>query len=81
MIATKVGVMPEAVVDGVNGFLVQPGDVDTIVKRWRELILDKALRQRLGDEVKKTIFAKYLIANKIEKFSCICTQLANKNNY
>lgn len=75
VIATKVGILPEAIVDGVNGFLVEPGDYEAITKYWRELFLNQDLRQRLGDEARKTVFSKYMVDDKVKLFSEICMQL------
>ncbi|MFH2011550.1 MAG: glycosyltransferase [Pseudomonadota bacterium] len=80
VIASKVGGLREIIKDGYNGFLVEPGDVEAIVKRWRELILDGELRRRLGKEAKKTVFAEYLIDDKVHRFANICAELA-KGSY
>jgi glycosyltransferase involved in cell wall biosynthesis len=50
VIATAVDGSPEAVQDGVNGFVVPPGDVDGMAQRVLHLLRDPALRQRMGDE-------------------------------
>jgi glycosyltransferase involved in cell wall biosynthesis len=44
-----VGGIPEVVEDGVNGFLVEPGDVAGLAERVGQLIADPALRIRLGE--------------------------------
>lgn len=49
VVATRVGGIPEAVEDGVNGYLVEPGDVDELTARVMQLITDSALRVRLGE--------------------------------
>jgi glycosyltransferase involved in cell wall biosynthesis len=49
VVATRVGGIPEVVEDGVNGYLVAPGNVDGLAERVRQLITDPALRARLGD--------------------------------
>jgi glycosyltransferase involved in cell wall biosynthesis len=49
VVATRVGGIPEAVEDGVNGFLVEPGDVANLADRVAQLIADPALRARLGE--------------------------------
>ena len=48
LIASAVGGIPEAVSDGLNGYLVAPGDRVTLVRRLRELLLDPALAGRIG---------------------------------
>jgi glycosyltransferase involved in cell wall biosynthesis len=49
VVATRVGGIPEVVEDGVNGFLVEPGDVAALAARVAELIADPALRMRMGE--------------------------------
>ena len=49
IVATRVGGIPEAVDDGVSGYLVEPGDVKALASRVAELIADPALRKRMGD--------------------------------
>ena len=49
VIATSVGGPAELITDGVDGVLVEPGDVDSLAGALRELAHDPALRQRLGD--------------------------------
>jgi len=49
VVATRVGGIPEVVEDGVNGYLVEPGDVDGLAGRVGQLIADPALRIRFGE--------------------------------
>ena len=76
VIASKVGGLREAIKDGKNGFLVEPGDVDAIEGRWRELLADRELRMRLGQEAKRTVFAEYLIDDKVDRLSEIWAEMA-----
>jgi glycosyltransferase involved in cell wall biosynthesis len=48
VICGAVNAIPEVVRDGVNGFLVEPGDVATLARRITELLRDESLRARLG---------------------------------
>lgn len=48
IIATPVGGTPEVVKDGVNGFLVKPGDVSQLTERLCDLLADAALRRKMG---------------------------------
>ncbi len=76
VIASKVGGLREAIKDGKNGFLVEPGDVDAIERRWRELLANPKMRMRLGQEAKKTVFAEYLIDDKVARLAEIWTEMA-----
>lgn len=48
VVATFVGGMAELVEDGVNGFLVRPGDPDQLADRLARLVDDPELRDRFG---------------------------------
>jgi len=47
-IVTAVGGLTDIVVDGENGFLIQPGDVQSLNERLRLLAGDAGLRERMG---------------------------------
>jgi glycosyltransferase involved in cell wall biosynthesis len=49
VVASRVGGVPELVVDGVTGILVAPGDEQELAAALRRLLDDPALRRRLGD--------------------------------
>jgi len=46
---------PEAIEDGVTGFLVEPGDVDGLARRVADLIADPELRRRMGGEARRRV--------------------------
>ena len=48
VIATGVGGIPEAVTEGVTGFLVGPGDISTLTRTLRKVLLDRPLAARVG---------------------------------
>jgi glycosyltransferase involved in cell wall biosynthesis len=47
-IVTAVGGLTDIVVDGENGFLIQPGDVQSLSEHLRLLASDASLRERMG---------------------------------
>lgn len=55
VVSTPVGGIPEAVSDGVEGFLVEPGDVDQLGERLARLLGDAELRQRMGELSRRKI--------------------------
>ncbi len=48
VIATRVGAIPEIIDDGKEGFLVEPGDVDSLAERIAQVIADPALQAEMG---------------------------------
>lgn len=47
-VGTKVGGIPEAIVDGVTGYLAAPDDVESLANQLRRLITDPIKRQSMG---------------------------------
>ena len=53
VIGTRIGGIPDQIVDGETGFLVPPGDVDALRQAMERLIADPALRARMGEAAKR----------------------------
>ncbi|WP_190287812.1 glycosyltransferase family 4 protein [Massilia sp. NR 4-1] len=69
ILSTPVGGIPEAVSDGVEGFLVPAGDVAQLTARWRQLLADPALAQRMGAAARhkvQTTFSAQALLPQIE---------------
>ncbi len=49
VISTNISSMPEIIVEGETGFLIEPGDSDTLAERIIALLQDEALRKRMGE--------------------------------
>jgi glycosyltransferase involved in cell wall biosynthesis len=59
VVATPVGGIPEALADGVSGFLVAPGDTAALARHLRKLLLDRALGARVGAAGRETVRVRY----------------------
>ena len=55
VIASDVGAIPKIINNGVNGFVIPPGDIDRLVKRIALLIEDKEKAFELGENAFQTI--------------------------
>lgn len=62
VIASRVGGIPEAVRDGVNGLLVPPGDADALAAAIDALAADPARRRALGDAGRALIEREFSVA-------------------
>jgi glycosyltransferase involved in cell wall biosynthesis len=61
IVATRVGGTPEAVADGVNGLLVDPGDAAALARAIERLLEDPALAARLGAAARRSIEREYSV--------------------
>ena len=52
--STKVGVMPDVIVQGINGFLAD-ATPEAFAEVLKKLLADPALRERIGNEASKII--------------------------
>lgn len=59
VVAARVGGIPEAVRDGVNGFLVDPGDVAALQARVEALIGDEGLRRAMGEAGRRQVESEF----------------------
>lgn len=58
-ISTAVGGIPKVVVDGKTGFLVKPGDWQTMAQRIVSLAMDPKLRSSLGQGIYQRVRAEF----------------------
>ena len=77
VVATRVGGIPEVVEDGVNGFLVEPGDVSRLAERVTQLIADPALRNRLGEAGRVKVEQDFT-ARPVREFETLLLSFANR---
>lgn len=59
VIASRIGGVPEIVVDGVSGYLVEPGNVEQLHTRIEELTRDEALARRMGEAARAHVLDRF----------------------
>jgi glycosyltransferase involved in cell wall biosynthesis len=57
--ASRTGRVPEVVVDGETGFLVEPGDVAALHDRVATLLDDCRLARRMGDAGRAAVLDRF----------------------
>lgn len=80
VVSTKVSGIPEAVKDGVNGFLVRPADSEALAERIERLICDEELRRRFGAKGSERVekeFSSGIMAKKYESIWEECLGLGS----
>jgi glycosyltransferase involved in cell wall biosynthesis len=55
VVATRVGLVPHTIVDGVNGFSTAIGNVESLARAVRELSASPRLRQKIGTAARITV--------------------------
>ena len=80
VIATNVGGIPELLINGKTGYLVERGDTDEIKKRILEFLSDNKKTKEMGKEGRKYVEENFNWEKIAEKFSRELTNvLKNKN--
>lgn len=67
VIATNVGGIPEVIVDGKSGILVEPKDAVALAEAMQRVAYDKDLRVRLGNQGRKIVREKFSWEENIKK--------------
>lgn len=70
-VAAAVGGIPEAIQDGVNGFLVAPGDAASLARVVRKLLLDRELAARIGATGRDSVRLRYAPERALPKLEAI----------
>ena len=75
VVATKVAGVPALVRDGQNGLLVDAGSADALTMALSLLLGDSSLKDRLGEEGRRTVEAGYNFRERIRKIRAIYDEL------
>jgi glycosyltransferase involved in cell wall biosynthesis len=59
VVASNVCAIPEAIDNGINGILIQPGSIDELSDAICRLLGDPSLRQKMGDNARRTVLEKF----------------------
>ena len=62
VVASRLGALPEMVVDGQTGLLVRPGSVGDLAEALERLVLDADLRGRLGQAARRRYLAHFSLS-------------------
>lgn len=65
VIASRVGCSREVIRHGLNGLLVEPGDVEELAAALDRLLEDESLRSSLGKAAAETIANEYVVEDKV----------------
>lgn len=74
-VVSKIGSIDSVVKDGVNGFLIEPGNVPQIVEKLKSLLSDEADWRNLRRNAQNTIEEKFNFKDYIEKLENIYAEI------
>ena len=74
-VATRVAAIPEVITDGVNGFLVEPGDRDGLARILVELSRSDSLRRQISDNAFACIAGEFSLESGIQKLEQLYERL------
>jgi glycosyltransferase involved in cell wall biosynthesis len=67
VVASRVGAIPEIVVDGETGRLVPPGDATALAAALTELLRDEPARRRMGDNGRRRVHTHFSRARQLSE--------------
>ena len=74
-ISTNIAAIPEAIIDGVNGFTIEPGDVDSLAEKMKNLILHKDLWVKFSNNAYETAKNEFSIKTHFAQLMKIYEQI------
>jgi glycosyltransferase involved in cell wall biosynthesis len=81
IISTTVGGIPYAVKNGIEGFLIEPGNYNLLAKRINTLLEDESLRNKMSSAAKRKISEMFTIEILEGKLKIIYQHLNNNKNH
>jgi len=68
VVVSNVGGLPEVVTEGVDGFLVEPRNVQKMAERSLEILSDDAVRKQMGKRARKSARARFCSSKIIPQY-------------
>lgn len=75
VVAAAVGGIPEAVQDGVNGFLVAPGDSASLARVLRKLLVERSLAERVAAAGRDSVRLRHAPERALPKLEAIYARM------
>jgi len=78
-VCSRVGGLPEVIDDGVEGYLVPPGDVDTMAARALEIASDRQRRQAMGQAARQRALRQFCSNKIIPLYEALYERVLSQN--
>ncbi len=76
IVATRVGGVPDLIEDGVNGLLVEPGDVAGLAAAIRRMLADPEAARRMGELGRERRRREFTVELMVRRFEALYERLA-----
>ncbi|HVA30646.1 MAG TPA: glycosyltransferase family 4 protein [Gaiellaceae bacterium] len=80
VVATAVGGVPDVIEEGVDGFLVEVGDVEALAERLERLARDPELRRRMGEAGRARVVPRYRVERLVDDVDALYRELLSEQN-
>lgn len=77
-ITTRVGGLPEAITDGVDGVLIEAGDIDALTAAILRLSQDTQERLRIGDAGRQRVIGHYSAAVALPRLQAVYEEVSGR---
>ena len=81
VIATRVGGIPEAVVHQLNGILIQPKDVDSLIQALSFMLKTKGIASQMGIKGHEIVLHNFSLVSMVEKICSIYREIVGEFSY
>lgn len=79
VVTTRVGENPHVVENGVNGYVVEPGNVEEMVQAITTLIRSKEERELFGKAGRERFERHYTVQRMVDRYSTLYSRLMGRN--
>jgi glycosyltransferase involved in cell wall biosynthesis len=80
VVASRVGSVPEMILDGETGVLCEPGDTGAFASAAVRLLTDKALRERMGEAARRHIYNQFREEIMLEQYFRLFERIAGRSS-
>jgi len=80
VVATRVGSISETVLEGVNGFLVDPGSEEQLAARIHQLFTDLDRARQMGSDGRQTVVAGWSLERMVDGYQGLIASVYGKKS-
>jgi L-malate glycosyltransferase len=78
VVASNVGGLPEVIISGVEGFLVEPRDIESMAERSLEVLADESRRIEMGKRARATARLRFCSTKIIPQYEAYYEKILNQ---